>query len=76
MAEGARLRLGALVAVATTGIAGPDGGSPAKPVGLVWLATATDRDTRAVCKTFPGDRAMVTRLAVRAALEMLSEAIS
>ncbi|MDR0881023.1 MAG: nicotinamide-nucleotide amidohydrolase family protein [Candidatus Adiutrix sp.] len=76
MAEGARRRLGTLLAVATTGIAGPDGGSPAKPVGLVWLATATDRDTRAVGRFFPGDRATVTRLAVRAALELLSEAIA
>ncbi len=75
MAEGVRRKLNVRAAVATTGVAGPDGGSEAKPVGLVWLAAATDRGVLTRRRVFGGDRAAVTRAAVAEALELLGEAI-
>ena len=67
MAAGARERLGAEIAVATTGIAGPDGVTVEKPVGLVWFAIASADGVAARSQTFAGDRASVqSRAAVRA----------
>lgn len=54
MAEGARQRLGADYALATTGVAGPDGGTPEKPVGTVWIACAGRQGTEAELLRFPG----------------------
>lgn len=71
MAEGVRRKLGLEAAVATTGIAGPDGGGPEKPVGLVWLAAATAGETVSRRKLFAGDREAVTAASVNAALELL-----
>jgi nicotinamide-nucleotide amidase len=72
MALGALRRSGAQVSVAVTGIAGPDGGVPGKPVGTVWLAWAVRRGTRVHVATererFRGDRETVRRKTVRAAL--------
>ncbi len=56
MAEGVRRRLGADLAIATTGIAGPDGGTPEKPVGTVWIAVADATHTEAQLLSFPGRR--------------------
>ncbi len=56
MAEGVRKRLGADLAIATTGIAGPDGGTPEKPVGTVWIAVADATHTEAQLLSFPGRR--------------------
>jgi len=72
MALGALERLGGDVAVAVSGIAGPDGGGPDKPVGTVWLAWAV-RDpggtrVRADEARFSGDRDRIRRLAVQRAL--------
>jgi nicotinamide-nucleotide amidase len=73
MAEGALLRCPADVAVAVTGIAGPGGGTPAKPVGLVWLAWAR-RGASANCESqvFPGDRAAVRDATVVHAIARLT----
>jgi nicotinamide-nucleotide amidase len=72
MAQGARNRFAADLAVAVTGIAGPDGGTPEKPVGTVFLAVA-DRDGRVAAKrrSFVGDREMVRRSASSFALELV-----
>lgn len=73
MAEGARARAGARIGVAVTGIAGPDGGTPAKPVGLVYLAIATDAGTRAEEVRFGAEagRAGIRHLAAQAALNLI-----
>lgn len=75
MAEGARRALGTDVAVSTTGIAGPGGGTARKPVGLVYVAVADDDGVTAVGHQFAGDRRAVTSAATQAALDMLLERI-
>ncbi len=75
MAMGSLKRSNAQVAVAVTGIAGPGGAVPGKPVGTVWLAWAERRGrgirVRVMLKHFRGDRDAVRRKTVRAALEGL-----
>jgi nicotinamide-nucleotide amidase len=72
MALGARRRLDVDIAVSTTGIAGPDGGSPDKPVGLVWFGYAgPDGEAEAVKLNFPGTRADVRLRAATAALSLI-----
>lgn len=71
MAEGARRTLGADCAVATSGIAGPGGAVPGKPVGTVWIAASTPERTVAECRRFDGDRHAVIAQATAAALAML-----
>ncbi|HEX6739268.1 MAG TPA: competence/damage-inducible protein A [Vicinamibacteria bacterium] len=71
MAAGARRASGADLAIAITGIAGPGGGTPEKPVGLVYLATAGAAGERVRRVHFPGDRNRVRHQAVTAALDMI-----
>jgi nicotinamide-nucleotide amidase len=71
MAQGARERLGTDVAVAVTGIAGPDGGSDEKPVGLVYLHAVGPNGARGVEFVFPGDRESIRRRAAVTALHLL-----
>jgi len=74
MATGARARFGADLAVSITGVAGPDGGSDEKPVGLTYvgLASATGADVRRL--QLAGDRGGNREEAARAALEWLIDA--
>ena len=73
MAEGALAAAGVDITVAVTGIAGPDGGSPGKPVGLVHFAAArTGADTLHERQVFPGDRQQVRAATVEAALRLLA----
>ncbi|HEY6452661.1 MAG TPA: nicotinamide-nucleotide amidohydrolase family protein [Steroidobacteraceae bacterium] len=72
MAGGALHYSGAALALAVTGIAGPDGGTPEKPVGLVWFALAQHGGAMsAVEERFGGDREAVRRAAVATALRLI-----
>lgn len=75
MAEGALRVSGATVALAVSGIAGPDGGTPEKPVGTVWFCAAARQepaiDIIAQHKLFEGDREFVRRHAVNHALRLV-----
>ena len=72
MADGARKLLKTDLAVSLTGIAGPDGGSDEKPVGLVWFGLATKDGVRTEKAIFRGNRAKVREQAVTHALGMLT----
>jgi nicotinamide-nucleotide amidase len=77
MALGARERFGADLAVAVSGVAGPDGGTPDKPVGTVWLALAGPGAADPVTKqlAWPGARDQIRTLASWWALRLIDEAI-
>jgi len=75
MASGALFHSRADFAIAVTGIAGPGGGSAEKPVGTVWIATASTEQQQARLFRFDGDRAVVRQATLVAALEMLLELI-
>jgi nicotinamide-nucleotide amidase len=75
MAEGARKRANATFALATTGIAAPGDGKTEKPIGLVFIALASDGASTTVRNfLFPDDRPTFKELATQAALEMLRRA--
>lgn len=71
MARGARERLGADVALAVTGVAGPGGGTPEKPVGLVFLHAAAPDGERTLEFSFPGDRQAIRARTAVAALHLV-----
>jgi nicotinamide-nucleotide amidase len=71
MAHGVREHLGADVGVAVTGVAGPDGGTPEKPVGLVFVHAAGPDGEKARRTELPGDREMIRGRATAAALHLV-----
>jgi nicotinamide-nucleotide amidase len=75
MAEGARTSFGTDFAAATTGIAGPDGGTPEKPVGLVYIAVADETDTHVEQHNWPGTREQFKRRVSQIALNTLRKRI-
>ncbi len=70
MAAGVLERTGADFAASVSGIAGPDGGTPEKPVGTVWYAIATKNEVKAWCRHIPGNRELIIE---RASNYLLSE---
>lgn len=76
MARGARAACGAEVGLAVTGIAGPGGGGPGKPVGLTWMAVSTPDGERAEQRVWPGDRARVKAQSAQAALALALEMVA
>jgi len=71
LAEGIRQRCGATLGLGVTGIAGPNGGTPEKPVGLVFHALASVTGTEVVERKFPGDRKRIRWFASQQALDMV-----
>ncbi len=76
MAAGARRRLGADVAVSVTGIAGPDGGTPEKPVGLVYIHAESPEASRGIEFSFPGDRESIRSRSAVVALHLVRRLLS
>ena len=76
MATACRERFGTDLAVSITGIAGPGGGSEAKPVGLVYIALADRNSASSLEYRFEGDRSEVRRQAISAALDRILERLA
>lgn len=75
MARGVRLRLRSSWSVAITGIAGPTGGTPDKPVGTVWFAVVGPKFELGEIKQFKGDRTAIRQSSAAHALIMLKQAL-
>lgn len=71
LAEGIRYRCESTLGVGITGVAGPGGGSPEKPVGLVFHAVASDRGTEVIERKYAGDRKRIRRFASTMVLDMV-----
>jgi nicotinamide-nucleotide amidase len=71
LAEGIRKRCGATFGIGITGVAGPTGGTPEKPVGLVFHALASEKGTEVVERKFPGDRQRIRWFASQQALDLV-----
>jgi len=75
MAEGALRQSDADLAVSVSGVAGPDGGSPEKPVGTVWIACASSAASVAEHHLFAGDRLKVRQAAIGKSIDLLIRCI-
>jgi PncC family amidohydrolase len=73
MARGARTVLEADIGIAVSGIAGPGGGMPGKPVGLTWISLSASDCEEARSFIFPGDRLEIKEQAAEQALQLLGE---
>ena len=71
LAEGIRYKCDAKLGFGITGVAGPNGGTPEKPVGLVFHALASDSGTEVIERKFPGDRKRIRSFATTLALDMI-----
>jgi nicotinamide-nucleotide amidase len=76
MATGVRRRLGVDIGVSITGVAGPGGGTPEKPVGQVWMAVDMRGDVRTHGSRFIGDRAEIRFRATQAALDLVRRMVA
>jgi nicotinamide-nucleotide amidase len=75
LAQHTRMRARSTYGLATTGIAGPSGGSPEKPVGTVYIALATPDETFVKKSFFPSDRETFKQIAAQAAFDLLRQKI-
>ena len=75
MAEGCARALGTQIGIGITGVAGPGGGTPEKPVGTVWIAVAGFGDTRTLGRAYVGDREEIRLRATQASLDQVRRAI-
>jgi len=73
MADGIRTRFDSDIGLSTTGIAGPTGGTPEKPVGLVWIGISTKNGTHTIECHFDGDRDQIKNSTVHKLLSLLLE---
>jgi nicotinamide-nucleotide amidase len=76
MASGVRARLGTEIGVSITGIAGPEGGTPEKPIGLVWIGVDIAGEVRTHGSRFIGDRAEIRFRSTQAALDLMRRMLS
>lgn len=75
MASGVRQRFGANIGLSITGVAGPGGGTPEKPVGTVWVAADIDGDVQTVRAAMPGDRNEMRYRSTQLVLDRLRKAL-
>jgi nicotinamide-nucleotide amidase len=76
MAQGVQRQFAVDAALAITGIAGPSGGTPDKPVGTVWMAARLGAESRTLMRIFPGDRGEIRARAAQGALDLLRRLIA
>jgi nicotinamide-nucleotide amidase len=76
MAEGGAGELGTTIGIGITGVAGPGGGTPEKPVGTVWIGVAGLGETRTLGRTYVGDREEIRLRATQASLDLVRRAIA